>query len=70
MNISADHCIVFEDSMKGIHAAHLANMYTVGIGNPKDLNLADLVIPDFISINPNDIIQWFMLNKNSSNIQF
>jgi beta-phosphoglucomutase len=41
LNIAPENCIVFEDSLSGIQAAKAANMYTVGVGIPQDLPLAD-----------------------------
>ena len=70
ISIQPNHCIVFEDSVKGIQAAQRAHMHTVGIGSPKDIGLADLVIPDFLSTKPMDIVQWFNLNKQLTNTSF
>jgi beta-phosphoglucomutase len=42
-----ENCVVFEDAIAGIEAAQNANMYSVGIGDPKMLGFADLVIPGF-----------------------
>jgi len=41
INIKPENCIVFEDSSSGVQAAKSANMYTVGVGIPQDLPLAD-----------------------------
>ncbi|MCD8321323.1 MAG: beta-phosphoglucomutase [Oscillospiraceae bacterium] len=38
-------CIVFEDSVAGIQAAHIAGMAAVGIGAPEALPEADLHLP-------------------------
>jgi beta-phosphoglucomutase len=42
-----ENCVVFEDAIAGIEAARNANMFCVGIGDPKTLCFADLIIPDF-----------------------
>ena len=47
LGVSPEHCVVFEDAIAGIEAARNANMYCVGIGEPKTLGMADLVIPGF-----------------------
>ena len=38
-------CLVFEDAIAGIQAAHNANMLAIGIGQPHILAEADLVFP-------------------------
>ncbi len=40
-------CVVFEDAVAGLEGAARAGMYCVGVGNPRVLTGADLVIPDF-----------------------
>ena len=45
LNVTASHCLVFEDAAKGIEAAHRAGMLAVGIGDQNSLEEADLVIP-------------------------
>ena len=47
LGVSPENCVVFEDAIAGIEAAQNANMYSVGIGDPKTLGFADLVIPGF-----------------------
>ncbi|MBK9509653.1 MAG: beta-phosphoglucomutase [Cytophagaceae bacterium] len=42
-----ESCIVFEDAFAGVEAAKAANMKAVGIGSPKVLNNADIVISSF-----------------------
>jgi len=43
-------CVVFEDSIAGIEAGIAGGMYTVGIGNPKTLERANIVIPGFENV--------------------
>lgn len=50
LNINAEDCIVFEDSVAGIQAANIADMISVGIGNKEILNEADFVFTDFTEI--------------------
>ncbi len=47
LGIEPENCVVFEDAIAGVEAARNANMYCIGIGNPANLGLADLVIPGF-----------------------
>ena len=62
MNVSYNHCLVFEDAISGIQSATSAGMFSIGIGNEKtkhDLLFhgAKDVIEDFtqISINKENI---------------
>ena len=50
INVSAEDCVVFEDSVAGIQAANTANMISIGIGEASILNEADLVFKDFTEI--------------------
>lgn len=45
-----ENCIVFEDSVAGIQAANLANMISIGIGQPEVLHEADYIFKDFTFI--------------------
>lgn len=55
LNIQSPFCIVFEDAVAGIQAAHNAGMKCVGIGSPDILNEADLVFPGFVNLNLADL---------------
>jgi beta-phosphoglucomutase len=50
MDLPPQNCIVFEDAVSGIQAAHNAGMKCVGVGSPQILNIADYIIPDFKDI--------------------
>lgn len=43
-------CIVFEDAVAGVEAAHRGGMKAVGVGSPEVLTEADLVIPGFTKL--------------------
>lgn len=45
--LKPDECIVFEDAIAGVDAAHNAGMICVGVGDPLILMNADRVIPGF-----------------------
>ncbi|MEZ4905116.1 MAG: HAD-IA family hydrolase [Spirosomataceae bacterium] len=45
LNIPSNECIVFEDAVAGIEAAHRAGMKAVGIGQAKVLTQADTFWP-------------------------
>jgi len=49
-------CIVFEDAQAGIEAAKTGGMYAVGIGNPENLQNADIVITNFVGISFDEIV--------------
>jgi len=44
LGIPAENCVVFEDAIAGIEAAHNGGMKAVGIGLPQVLTEADLVV--------------------------
>ena len=50
LQMRAEDCIVFEDSVAGIQAANNAQMISVGIGEASILNEADYVFKDFSEI--------------------
>ena len=47
LDIPARDCVVFEDAEAGIEAARRAQMRTVGVGKPANLERADMVITGF-----------------------
>jgi beta-phosphoglucomutase len=56
MGLEPNQCLVFEDAVAGVQAAHNGGMLAVGIGRPEVLNSADLVIPGLHSATINQII--------------
>lgn len=50
MELDPSGCIVFEDAVAGIEAAHRAGMKCVGIGQPTVLKEADAIVRGFSSI--------------------
>ncbi|MGF7140344.1 beta-phosphoglucomutase [Roseimarinus sediminis] len=55
LGVEAHECVVFEDAEAGIEAAINGKMKCVGIGNPKVLNRANLVIDGFERFTLNDL---------------
>ena len=54
-----ENCIVFEDSVAGIEAAHAGGMKAVGVGRKEDLPSADTWISTFAGLAPQDILGRF-----------
>ena len=57
VGFGAVDCLVFEDAVAGVQAAHNAGMKAVGIGSPEILGQAELVIPGFANVTVNDLLQ-------------
>ena len=45
------HCVVFEDAIAGVEAAHRGGMFCVGVGKANVLTEADIVIEHFTQLN-------------------
>lgn len=56
LNTNPEQCVVFEDALAGVEAAHRAGMKCVGIGSPDILSEADMVIPGFENFKVKDIV--------------
>jgi beta-phosphoglucomutase len=56
LNLPPAQCVVFEDAVAGVEAAHRAGMKCVGVGSRDILTEADLVIPGFENFTMNDLI--------------
>jgi len=56
LRLSCEQCIVFEDAVAGVQAAHNGGMKAVGIGSADILTKADLVISSFENMTVDDII--------------
>ena len=57
LGLACAGCIVFEDAVAGIAAAHAAGMAAVGIGTRESLSEADYVIPGFESTSIGQLVQ-------------
>jgi len=55
LGFACEDCIVFEDAVAGIEAAHLGGMQAVGIGSKERLPEADYNIPGFLDITIEEI---------------
>jgi len=47
LGLSPDNCIVFEDAVAGVKAAHNGGMKCIGVGDPQILDEAEIVISTF-----------------------
>ncbi len=56
MGFSYDECIVFEDALAGIEAAHNGGMKAVGIGLPENLPGAEIHIPGLFAMPIEEIV--------------
>ena len=54
--LPAGACVVFEDAVAGVEAAHNAGMKAVGIGSPEILSQADIVLPGFADVRADDVL--------------
>ncbi|MFH0760069.1 MAG: beta-phosphoglucomutase [Bacteroidota bacterium] len=50
LGLSPALCVVFEDAIAGIEAAHRGGMRCIGVGKPDVLAKADKVIPGFVGL--------------------
>lgn len=56
MKMQPSKCLVFEDAVAGVEAAHRAGMKCVGVGEPDILRDADMIIPGFENFKIKDLI--------------
>lgn len=57
LGLTPKECLVFEDSIAGVDAAHNGDMKCVGIGSKTTLRNADVVINGFKSIGISDLME-------------
>ncbi|PIB38241.1 beta-phosphoglucomutase [Maribacter sp. 4G9] len=60
LNTEPQNCVVFEDAVAGIQAANIAQMTSIGIGEPSTLHEADYNFKDFTKMTDeflNDLLQ-------------
>ncbi|MFO7370815.1 MAG: beta-phosphoglucomutase [Bacteroidales bacterium] len=56
LEVDPANCVVFEDAIAGVQAAHNAGMKCIGIGSPEILKEADLVFPGFGNLKLQNIV--------------
>ncbi len=52
-----EECLVVEDALAGIEAAHAAGMKAIGIGTPENLPDADYILPSFEGVNLKKLLE-------------
>lgn len=62
VGVHPEDCVVIEDAEKGIEAANSANMFTIGIGDPKVLKDADAVLPNLNQMSYNRLVTLVQTN--------
>ena len=56
LGVAPARCIGIEDAAAGIWAIHAAGMAAIGIGDPRELHRADIVLPDIAALRLNAIV--------------
>lgn len=56
LGLDGSRCVVFEDAVAGIEAAHAGGMKAVGVGRKEDLPEADAWIQSFAGLTPGNIL--------------
>jgi beta-phosphoglucomutase len=56
LHVKPENCVVFEDAIAGIQAAHNAGMKCIGVGSAATLREADMVIAGFQDLKLKDIV--------------
>ncbi|UCH15291.1 MAG: beta-phosphoglucomutase [Bacteroidales bacterium] len=64
LEVEPQSCVVFEDAIAGVEAAHAGKMYAIGVGDKHILHKAEMVISSFENIIVNDVLNLTKTNKN------
>ena len=57
LGVQPHDCVGIEDAVGGVQAIHAAGMFSVGVGDPQMLALADQVIPDLRHFVPSNYLR-------------
>lgn len=58
LGLQPDDVVVFEDAASGVQAAKTGGFFAVGVGDPKQLVQADVVVPDLQGLTPSKVREW------------
>ena len=73
MKVEVNKSVVVEDAISGVKAGHdgrfglVIGIDRMDISERLKENGADVVIPDFLSVSPNDINEWYFTKNKTSN---
>ena len=59
LGVEPQKCVVFEDAIAGVEAAHRGGMKALGIGDKNVLSEADLVVHGLDEITPEQVLEFF-----------
>lgn len=59
VGVAPARCVVFEDAVAGIEAAHAGGMAAVGVGTPENLPMADLLVPGLYALDVDAMLAFF-----------
>jgi beta-phosphoglucomutase len=59
LGVPPANCVVFEDAVAGIQAAHAGGMRAVGVGSPENLPDADLLVPGLDALDVGAMLALF-----------
>ena len=57
LEVRYNECVVFEDAVAGVEAGNRAGMFTVGIGSPGVLTLANMVAPSLHELTVDSVLE-------------
>jgi beta-phosphoglucomutase len=61
MGVEPENCVVFEDAVAGIQAAHNGGMLAIGIGSPDILTEAEKVVPGFQNVKARSLLETLLV---------
>lgn len=59
LGVAPSQCVVFEDALAGIQAAHAGGMVAVGVGKAENLPGADMLVPGLYALDVDEMLRFF-----------